>query len=66
MLILLIRSHCKICPLPTIVSSAYTQDRHCWQWANFTMGPDEQNQQKQTFCGKNEEKAVAKLNSDRL
>ena len=40
MLILSVRSHCKICPLP---NSTNTRDRHCWQWAKFTMGPNEQN-----------------------
>ena len=44
MLILLTRSHCKICPFPTIANSTNTRDRHCWQWAYFTMGPNEQNQ----------------------
>ena len=38
LLILLIRSHGKICPLPTIDNSTNMRDRHCWQWANFTMG----------------------------
>ena len=44
MLILLIRSCCKICPLLTIANSTNTQDCYCWQWSNFTMGPNEQNQ----------------------
>ena len=29
---------------PTIANSTNTRDRHCCQWANFTMGPNEQNQ----------------------
>ena len=33
-----------MCPLLTIANSMNTRDRHCWQWANFTMGPNEQNQ----------------------
>ena len=44
MLILLNRSHCKIYPLPTIPNSTNMRDCHCWQWADFTMGPNEQNQ----------------------
>ena len=44
MLILLIRSHCKICPLPTIQISRVCIVGNCWQWANFTMGINEQNQ----------------------
>ena len=44
MLILSVRSHCKMCPLPTIANSTDTRDRHCCQLANFTMGPNEQNQ----------------------
>ena len=37
-LILLIRSHSKICPLPTIANNTNRRDLYCWQWANFTMG----------------------------
>ena len=43
MFILSIRSHCKISPLATIANSTDTRDRHCCQWANFAMGPNEQN-----------------------
>ena len=43
MLTLLIRSHCKICPLPTsTISQVCIAGNRC-QWANFTMGPNEQN-----------------------
>ena len=38
MLILLIGSHCKICPLPVCIVG------NGWKWATFTMGPNEQNQ----------------------
>ena len=41
---LLIRSHCKTCQLPTIANSANMRERHCWQWANFTIGTYGQNQ----------------------
>ena len=51
MLILLIRSHCKMCPLPTIRSRVFVlfaTDKHarlyCRQWAHFTKGTNEQNQ----------------------
>ena len=51
LLILLIRSHCKIFPLPTIqyrMFVLFTIDKHarlyCSQQANFAMGPNEQNQ----------------------
>ena len=44
MLILLIRSHCKICPLPTMTISRVCTVGNCWQWAKFTMGPNGQNQ----------------------
>ena len=51
MLILLISSYCKMGTLPTIRSRVFVcceQYRHarlyCWQWAHFTMGPNEQNQ----------------------
>ena len=44
MLILLSGSHCKICRFPKITNSTNTRDCHCWQWAKFTMGPNEQNQ----------------------
>ena len=44
MLILLIKSHCKFYPLPTIANSTNTRDCHCCQWAIFAMGPNEQNQ----------------------
>ena len=27
-----------------LANSTNTRDRHCWQWADFTMGPNEQNQ----------------------
>ena len=87
------RSHCKICPLPTIANKINTRDLYCWQSAYFTMGPNEQNKhfaelrqkvclyihivvllkmfakfglQTRTFCHKKMEKAVAKLESDRL
>ena len=43
-LILLMRSHCKICQLPTITISRVCTVGICWQWANFTMGPNGQNQ----------------------
>ena len=43
MLILLIRSHCKICPLPTIQISRVCILGNCWQWANFAMVSYEQN-----------------------
>ena len=39
MVILLIISHCKISPLPTIQISRVCIVGNCWQWANFTMGP---------------------------
>ena len=29
---------------PTIANSTNMRDHHCCQWANFTMGPNEQNQ----------------------
>ena len=48
---LLIRSHCKICPLPTILSRVFvlfatdTQARlYCRQCAHFTTGTNKQNQ----------------------
>ena len=51
MLILLIKSHCKICPLPTIRScmfALFTTDKlarsYCRQCAHFTTGTNEQNQ----------------------
>ena len=51
MLILLIRSHCKICPLPTIRSRVFVlfaTDKlarsYCRQCAHFTTGTNEQNQ----------------------
>ena len=100
MLILLIRSHCKMCPLPTIrfhVFVLFATDKHgrsyCRQCAHFTTGTNEQNQhvavlrQKvslyihvvvplsglpnlngklERFVTKKVEKAVAKLESDRL
>ena len=51
MLILLIRSHCKMCPLPTIPSRVFVlfaTDKHarslCRQCAHFTIGTNEQNQ----------------------
>ena len=51
MLILLIGSHCKMCPLPTIRSRMFVlfaTDKHarlyCWQCAHFTIGINEQNQ----------------------
>ena len=51
MLILLIRSHCKMCPLPTIqpcVFVLFTRDKHarlyCRQCSHFTIGTNEQNQ----------------------
>ena len=44
MLILLIRSHCKICPLTTMTISRVCTVGNCWQWANFTAGPNGQNQ----------------------
>ena len=51
MLILLIRSHCKRCPFPTIQSCVFVlfvTDKHarlfCWQYAQFTAGTNEQNQ----------------------
>ena len=51
MLILLIRSHCKMCPLPTIQSRVFvlfaTDKRarsYCRQCAHFTIGTNEQNQ----------------------
>ena len=34
----------KICPLPSIQISRVCIVGNCWQWANFTMGPNEQNQ----------------------
>ena len=43
MLILLIRSHSKICPLPTIANNTNSRYVYCWQWVHFTMGPNEQN-----------------------
>ena len=100
MLILLIRSHCKICPLPTIRSCVFVlfaTDKlarlYCRQCAYFTTGTNEQNQhfavlrQKLNFyihvvvlqsglasldgklvrfVTKKMEKAIAKLESDRL
>ena len=39
LLILLIRSHCKICTISRVCIVG-----NCWQWANFTKGPNEQNQ----------------------
>ena len=51
MLILLIRSHCKVCPLPTIRSCVFVlfaTDKHaksyCRQCAHFTTGTNVQNQ----------------------
>ena len=44
MLILVIRSHCKVCPLPTIPISRNCTVANCSQCSNFTMRPDEQNQ----------------------
>ena len=51
MLILLISSYCKMCTLPTLRSRVFVcceQYKHarlyCWQWTQFTMGPNEQNQ----------------------
>ena len=44
MWILLIRSDCKNCPLPTMTISHVCTVGNCWYWANFTMGPIEQNQ----------------------
>ena len=51
MLILLFRSHCKMCPLPTIRSRVFVlfaTDKHarsyCRQCAHFTTGTNEQNQ----------------------
>ena len=51
MLILLISSCCKMCTLLTIRSRVFVcceQYEHarlyCWQWAHFTIGPNEQNQ----------------------
>ena len=51
MLVLLIRSHCKICPLPTIQSHMFVlfaTDKlvrsYCLQCAHFTTGTNEQNQ----------------------
>ena len=51
MLILLIRSYCKMCTLPTLRSrmfvccEQYKDARsYCWQWTHFTMEPNEQNQ----------------------
>ena len=51
MLILLIRSHCKICPVPTIRSRVFVlfaTDKlarsYCRQCAHFTTGTNEQNQ----------------------
>ena len=51
MLILHIRSHCKMCPLPTIqcrVFVLFTTDKHvrlyCRQCAHFIIGTNEQNQ----------------------
>ena len=51
MLILLIRSHCKMCPLPTIQSCVFvlvTTDKHarvyCRQCAHITTGTNEQYQ----------------------
>ena len=100
MLILLIRSHCKMCPLPTIQSRVFllfATDNHarsyCWQCAHFTIGTNEGNKhfaelrQKvclyihvvvlqrdlpsldgklERFVTKKVQKAVAKLESDRL
>ena len=43
-LILLIRSHCKICPFPTLRSRVFVLLANCWQWAVFTMGSNEQKQ----------------------
>ena len=42
MLILPIRFHCKIFPLPTIANNCQHARSYCWQMANFTMGPNEQ------------------------
>ena len=51
MLILLISSYCKMCTLPTLRSRVFVcceQYKHarsyCWQWTQFTMGPNGQNQ----------------------
>ena len=44
MLILLIRSHCNICPLPTMTISRVCTVVNCWQWPHFIIGPNEQNQ----------------------
>ena len=44
MLILVIRSHCKICLLPTMTISRDCTVAYCSQWSTFTMAPDEQNQ----------------------
>ena len=51
MLILLIRSHCKMCVLPTIQSHVFVlfaTDKHarssCRRCAHFTIGTNEQNQ----------------------
>ena len=29
---------------PTIANNTNTRELYCWQWANFTMGPNEQSQ----------------------
>ena len=52
MLILLISSYCKMCTLPTLRSRVsvvcceqYKHARsYCWQWTQFTIGTNEQNQ----------------------
>ena len=44
MLILFSRSHCKICPLPSMTISCVFIVSNCWEWANFTQGPNEKNQ----------------------
>ena len=51
MLILFISSYCKWCTLPTIRSRVFVccekykhARSYCWQWAHFTIGPNEQNQ----------------------
>ena len=44
MLILPIRSSCKICPLPTMTISRVCTVGNYWQWFNFIMGPIGQNQ----------------------
>ena len=38
------RSHCKICPLTSMTILRFCTVGNCWQRANFTMGPNGQNQ----------------------